>query len=217
MKFESVIFDLDGTIVNSGEGIVKSVSYALEKMGIVDFDESENYRFIGPPLIESFMKFYSMTGEEARCAVECFRERYNVLGVHECSVYPGVRELLLELKKQGVKLYIGSSKPEKYIRQILENEKLAYLFDYISGATLDGSIETKEQVLTQLFENATVNKSTAVMVGDRFHDIEGAHALGLQCISVLYGFGNEAEFVAYGADYIAPSAEDVLKIIMSEE
>lgn len=217
MRFESAIFDLDGTVVNSGEGIVKSVSYALEKMGIVDYNESENYRFIGPPLIESFMKFYSMTREEARCAVECFRERYNVAGVYECSIYPGVRELLFELKKRGVKLYIGSSKPEKYVRQILENEELAYLFDFISGATLDGSIETKEQVLNQLFDNASVDKSTTVMIGDRYHDIDGAHAVGLPCISVLFGFGDEAEFIAHGADYIAASAEDILKIIISEE
>ena len=217
MRFKSAIFDLDGTVADSGEGIVKSVSYALEKMGIFDYDESENYRFIGPPLIESFIRFYSMTREEARCAVEYFRERYNVSGVYECKVYPGVRELLFELKKRGVKLYIGSSKPEKYIRQILENEKLADLFEYISGATLDGSIETKEQVLTQLFENATLDKSTAVMIGDRYHDIEGARAVGLPCIAVLYGFGGKEEFLAHGADYIVAGAEEILKIIVSEE
>ena len=217
MRFNSAIFDLDGTIVDSGEGIVKSVSYALEKMGIYDYDERENYRFIGPPLIDSFMKFYSMTREEARLSVEYFRERYNVAGVYECSVYPGIRDLLFKLKDSGIKLYIGSSKPEKYVRQILSAEGLEELFTYISAATLDGSIETKEQVLSQLFDNSDVKTESAVMVGDRYHDIEGAHAMGLPCIAVLYGFGGEAEFLAHGADFIAADAEDILKIIFSEE
>jgi len=217
MRIKSAIFDLDGTVADTGEGIVKSVSYALEKMGIFDYDERENYRFIGPPLIESFVRFYSMTREDARQAVECFRERYNVKGVYECSIYEGIRELLFELKDRGIRLYIGSSKPEKYVRQILENEGLIDLFDFVSGATLDGKIETKEQVLRQLFDNVEIDKKSAVMIGDRFHDIEGAHALGLSCIAVLYGFGNEAEFIEHGADHIAANAQDVLKIILSEE
>ena len=217
MRFNSAIFDLDGTLVNSGEGIVRSVSYALDRMGISDYDEQENYRFIGPPLVESFGRFYSMSKADARRAVEYFRERYNVAGVYECSLYPGVRELLLRLRERGVKLYIGSSKPEKYVRQILAAEGLIDDFEYISAATLDGSVETKREVLCQLFEHADIDRGTAVIIGDRYYDIEGAHAVGLPCIAVLYGFGGEAEFLEHGADYIAADAEDILKIIISEE
>ena len=217
MRFNAAIFDLDGTIMDSGEGIVRSVGYALDKMGVKDYDEHTNYRFIGPPLIDSFMEYYSMNEEEAARAVAYYRERYSVTGIYESHMYEGVRELLCELKRLGVKLYIGSSKPEKYVRMILEKQGIIDLFDYVAGATFDESRNNKEQVLTYLFEQVEIDPKTAVMIGDRYHDIEGAHYMGIPCIAVLYGFGNEEEFKKYGAEFIAADTDEILKIITSEE
>lgn len=217
MRFNAAIFDLDGTIMDSGEGIVRSVGYALDKMGVKDYDERTNYRFIGPPLIDSFMEYYSMNEEEAARAVAYYRERYSVTGIYEARMYDGVRELLCELKRLGVKLYIGSSKPEKYVRMILEKQGIIDLFDYVAGATFDESRNNKEQVLTYLFEQVEIDSKTTVMIGDRYHDIEGAHYMGIPCIAVLYGFGNEEEFKKYGAEFIAADTDEILKIITSEE
>ena len=132
-------------------------------------------------------------------------------------MYDGVRELLTRLKERGVKLYIGSSKPEKYVRMILEKQGILDLFDYVAGATFDESRNNKEQVLTYLFEQVEIDKKSAVMIGDRYHDIDGAHYVKIPCIAVLYGFGNEAEFKKHGAEYIAADTDEILKIITSEE
>ena len=217
MRFNSAIFDLDGTIMDSAQGIVRSVEYALEKMGVTEYDDERNYRFIGPPLVDSFMEYYSMSEEEALQAVAYYRERYSVTGIYEARMYDGVRELLTELKNLGVKLYIGSSKPEKYVRMILEKQGILDLFDYVAGATFDESRNNKEQVLTYLFEQVEIDKKSAVMIGDRYHDIDGAHYVKIPCIAVLYGFGNEAEFKKHGAEYIAADTDEILKIITSEE
>ena len=217
MRFKAAIFDLDGTIMDSAPGIVRSVEYALEKMGVEDYDEQTNLRFIGPPLLDSFTEYYSMSEEEAARAVAYYRERYSVTGIYEAHMYDGVRELLFELKKRGVKLYIGSSKPEKFVRMILEKQGILGLFDFVAGATFDESRNNKEQVLTYLFEQTEIDKKSAVMVGDRYHDIDGAHYMGIPCVAVLYGFGNEAEFKEHGAEYIAADTDEILKIIISEE
>ena len=217
MRFNSAIFDLDGTIMDSAEGIVRSVEYALDKMGVTEYDRQTNLRFIGPPLVDSFMEYYSMSEEDALRAVAFYRERYSVTGIYEARMYDGVRELLTRLKEQGVKLYIGSSKPEKYVRMILEKQGILDLFDYVAGATFDESRNNKEQVLTYLFEQVEIDKKSAVMIGDRYHDIDGAHYVKIPCIAVLYGFGNEAEFKKHGAEYIAADTDEILKIITSEE
>ena len=217
MRFNSAIFDLDGTIMDSEEGIVRSVEYALDKMGVTEYDRQTNLRFIGPPLVDSFMEYYSMSEEDALRAVDFYRERYSVTGIYEARMYDGVRELLARLKEQGVKIYIGSSKPEKYVRMILEKQGILDLFDYVAGATFDESRNNKEQVLTYLFEQVEIDKKSAVMIGDRYHDIDGAHYVKIPCIAVLYGFGNEAEFKKHGAEYIAADTDEILKIITSEE
>ena len=217
MRFNSAIFDLDGTIMDSEEGIVRSVEYALDKMGVTEYDRQTNLRFIGPPLVDSFMEYYSMSEEDALRAVDFYRERYSVTGIYEARMYDGVRELLMRLKEQGVKLYIGSSKPEKYVRMILEKQGILDLFDYVAGATFDESRNNKEQVLTYLFEQVEIDKKSAVMIGDRYHDIDGAHYVKIPCIAVLYGFGNEAEFIKHRAEYIAADTDEILKIITSEE
>ena len=156
MRFDTAIFDLDGTIMDSAEGIVRSVEYALDKMGVKDYDRRTNYRFIGPPLVDSFMEYYSMTEKDALRAVAYYRERYSVTGIYEARMYDGVRELLSELKKRGVKLYIGSSKPEKYVRMILEKQGVLDLFGFVAGATFDETRNNKEQVLSYLLEQVKI-------------------------------------------------------------
>ncbi len=217
MSYTHAIFDLDGTIIDSAEGIVRSVEYALSGMGVTEYDKNGLRRFIGPPLVDAFMRFIGLTEEEAKQAVAHYRERYSVTGIHECSVYPGIAELLSELKNAGVKLYIGSSKPLPFVEKILFEHGIYDFFDVISGATLDGRIDTKEQVLLDLLEKSDIDKGSAVMVGDRYHDIEGAHALGLPVIAVLYGFGSREEFNEYGAEYIAEDTEQIFKIITNKE
>ncbi len=213
MRYSAVIFDLDGTVMDSGEGIVRSAEYALAKMGIDCGDRQKLFGFIGPPLEDGFRDIAGLDGEDAKTAVKYYRERYSVKGIEECTPYEGIPELLSDLKAKGVRLYIGSSKPELFVKQILQNHGLDTYFEYVAGATFDGSIGTKEEVLRYLLENIEIDKASTLMIGDRYHDIEGAHAVGLKVAAVLYGFGSKEEFEEYGAEYIAADAADLLKII----
>ncbi len=215
MKFKNAVFDLDGTLTDSGEGIIKSVEYALKKQGITEYDKASLYRFIGPPLIDSFMEFFGMDKEEAEEAVKHYRERYKEKGVYENQLYDGVKDLLIKLSRQGVGLYIASSKPQGFVEQILKQHGIFEYFGFIAGASLDKTRADKISVLHHLMENTDVKRENAVMIGDRLHDIEGAHHFGMKCIAVLYGFGSEEEFKAYNADFIAENTEEIFKIIIA--
>ncbi len=210
---KNVIFDLDGTLIDSAEGIIKSIIYALDKMGIKDYDKEDLKKFIGPPLIESFTKFVNLSEQDGRKGVRLYRERYSVIGYKENSLYSGVRQMLYNLKKGGANLYIASSKPEEFVRKIMIEHGLDNLFSYMAGATIDGSRDTKEQVLDYLIKGQNLDKSDCIMVGDRKHDIVGAHFFGIKCIAVLYGFGNLQEFNEYGADFIVNTPKEIEKIV----
>ncbi len=213
MSIKSVIFDLDGTIVNSGKGIALSAQYALDKMGVPHGELQEFYRFIGPPLIDSFCRYYGMSVKEAELAIAYYRERYSVKGVYENTPYEGIEELLAALKKSGYKLYIGSSKPLEFVKEILHQHGFYHYFDFLATATMDRSRDKKEQVLRYLIDQTGISPAETVMVGDRCHDIEGAHFFGIKTIAVLFGFGSRAEFEEYKADFIAESPADILNFI----
>lgn len=212
--YNTVLFDLDGTLTDSGNGITKSVAHALKKYGIENPEMETLRKFVGPPLVASFQKYYSFSEEQANEAVSYYREYYTVKGIYENEVYPGVEEFLMQLRKSGRKLVVATAKPEKFARIVLEHFELAKYFDLIAGATLDQSRINKTQVITYALEQFQITDlSQAVMVGDREDDINGAKANGLDSIGVLYGYGSRAELETAGATWIAEQVEDIWKYL----
>lgn len=197
---KAVLFDLDGTLSNSKEGITKCVQYALKHFGIEEPDRDKLEIFIGPPLVDSFMNFYGMSLEDAKIATAKYRERYTPIGIHEASMYPGTRECIEELKKQGYIIGMASSKPEEYCRIILEDFGILDLFDDVVGATMDGRIDSKEEVLMEVFRRwSHYGKDEMCLIGDSIYDVEGANLVGIPCIAVSYGFGDVKEMTEAGA------------------
>ena len=171
-------------------------------------------KFLGPPLSDSFMRFYGFDAEKAEKAVEYYRERYVPIGVHENEVYEGIPELLSDLRAAGKKLYIATSKPEHFAKGILAELSLDKYFDGVFGSTLDESRNTKDKVLAYAINEIGLDKSSSVMIGDRFHDVEGAKANGLPCVGVLYGFGDREELLGAGAVAVAETPNELKKILI---
>jgi phosphoglycolate phosphatase len=173
------------------------------------------YKFIGPPIIESFQKFYGFSKEEANTALKYYREHYKEEGVLENTLYPGIVDLIKALKDDNRTLIIATSKPEVYAKQILEDFGIAKFFTHIAGSTLDGTRLTKSHVMKYAVEISDIEDfSKAVMIGDREYDVLGAKEMGLSSIGVLYGFGSRKELEKAGADFIATSAKDIGKILL---
>ena len=201
MKYKYILFDLDGTITESGPGIMNSVEYALNKMNREVGERDTLKKFIGPPLTESLD------------GVKYYREYYAMKGIFENSVYEGLAETLESLKNEGYILAVATSKPEEYAKRIADKFDFAKYFAGIYGATMDGSLIRKADVIRYALDNLGVerkNYDQVVMVGDRNNDIYGAKENGIQVIGVLYGYGDLAELQSAGADYIAKSSEDVI-------
>ena len=204
-------FDLDGTLTDSGEGIINCVIYALERFGLpVPERESLRY-FVGPPLHESFVK-QGVPADRAEEAVAVYRERYVPTGMFENTPYPGVRELLEQLKAEGYTLYVASSKPEWMCVEILEHFDLAKYFAQICGATMDTARTNKEAVIKYLIqENGKTDKM--IMVGDTKFDVLGAKAHGIPCIGVSWGYGTVADMQEAGAAAIAYTMDELYQIL----
>lgn len=215
MQFETVLFDLDGTLTDPGLGITNSVMYALDRFGIHESDRTKLYTFIGPPLWDSFMRYYGMSREEADRAVDFYREYYADRGLFENAVYPGIPQMLEALKAQGKTLAVATSKPEGFSRQILDHFGLSSYFDRIAGASMDRSRSRKADVIRYALEGLPADLGTTVMVGDREHDVLGARELGLPCVGVLYGYGDRQELETAGALAIAATVEE-LKLALSQ-
>lgn len=212
--FKYILFDLDGTLTDPALGITNSVMYALKRWNISVEDRGELYKFIGPPLYESFMKYYGFSREESEEAVSVYREYFSTKGLYENSVYDGVIELLESLKNSGKTLIIASSKPEKFVLEILRHFGLSGYFHTIAGATMDGSRIKKGDVIRYALKNAGVtDTSECIMIGDREHDIYGAKEFSMKSIGVLYGYGDRLEHEAAGADYIATSPAEIARIL----
>lgn len=212
--FDNILFDLDGTLSDPSVGITTSVAYALDKYGIKVEDKRKLTCFIGPPLHESFQVYYGFSVEESFKAVEKFREYFSVKGLFENEVFPGVPEMLGILKENGAKLVIATSKPEVFANRIIDHFSLSDYFDAICGANLDGSRTKKDEVIRYALETAGINDlPKTIMIGDRKHDIEGAHKVGIKAIGVTYGFGSREELAECSAEYIAESTGDILKIL----
>lgn len=208
------LFDLDGTIINSQEGVTKCVQYALHHFGIEEPDLTKLLPFIGPPLQQQFMGLYGMSREQAVRAELKYRERFSEKGMYECKLYPYVEEALKELKENGCTLALASSKNESACVDILKNLGIDHYFDLIGGATDDGRISQKADVLKMVMERmGSLNPADYVLVGDTKYDAVGAKTLHMDCIGVSYGFGTKEELEAAGAVCICDSAREVAKYI----
>jgi len=212
--FDTVLFDLDGTLTDSGLGITSAAMYGLEKMGWDVPDRKEMYKFIGPPLFDTYQENYGMTPEQADEAVRYFREYYAVKGMLENEVYAGIREALSALKKAGKRLVLATSKPEQFAKQIMAHFKLDELIPEIAGATMDPSRSQKWQVIEYCLKEFSIDSSTAIMVGDRKHDVEGAARNGLPCLGVTYGFGSRDELETAEAIEVVDTPEEMAEFLL---
>lgn len=211
------LFDLDGTLTEPGEGITNSVMYALEKFGIHETDRQALYRFIGPPLLDSFMQFYGMSQAQAEEAVAAYREYFSVNGLFENRVYDGIPALLQSLRDQGKTLVLATSKPEVFTLRILDKFDLSRYFHHVGAASLDSSRSQKADVIRHaLHLCGGPALETVVMIGDRHHDICGAKENKLQSVGVLFGYGDRVELEQAGADAIAESVEELSALLLGD-
>ncbi len=202
-SYQYLFFDLDGTLTDPGEGITNSVAYALDKFGITVTDRSSLYPFIGPPLVDSFMKFYGFSHEDAERAVVCYREYFRDRGIFENRLYKGIPEALKALKDAGKTLVIATSKPEPFAKRIVEHFGLSPYFTLVAGASFDETRSEKWDVIEYAIDMLKLtDRSEIVMIGDRKHDIIGAKKTGLDSVGVLWGYGDREELTAADADVI---------------
>ncbi len=211
--YDIILFDLDGTLTDPGLGITNSVAYALRHYGIEVQDRKSLYSFIGPPLNDSFKRYYGFSDEKAMEAIGIYREYFRDKGLYENEVYAGIRELLEKIKASGRKTVLATSKPEEFSVRILEHFDLMKYFDVVAGASMDEKRNKKGDVIRYAMEKGSFTSERAVMIGDREHDIIGAKENGLPSIGVLYGYGSEDELRDAGADYIAASVEDIYALL----
>ncbi len=219
MHYQYILFDLDGTITESGPGIMNSVRYAVQKMDFPALPEETLRKFVGPPLADSMQKYCGMSPEEAKKAITCYREYYTSKGIFENSLYPGVRDMLKTLKENGRVLALATSKPEVFAKQILEYFHIDTCFDVVCGASLDEKLVEKAAIITYALQSLGIDeahKKDVLMVGDREHDVLGAKENGLDALGVLYGYGDLAELQHAGAAYIAQTAEEATDMILGK-
>lgn len=212
--YKYILFDLDGTLTDPELGITNSVMYALKKFGIEVEERASLYKFIGPPLLDSFQNFYGFTKEESEKAVKYYREYFKPQGLYENEVYDGIEELLKEIKDSGKKIFVATSKPEEFAVEILKYFDLYQYFDFVGGASMDEKRVKKADVIAYVLKTFGIKDlNEVIMIGDREHDIKGAKQIGIDSVGVLYGYGDYEELEQAGATYIVERSIDVLKII----
>ncbi|HJC75338.1 MAG TPA: HAD family hydrolase [Candidatus Mediterraneibacter faecavium] len=214
MNYKTAIFDLDGTITDSGPGIMNAIRYAVKKRGLPDVPEEVLRSFIGPPLKEQFRSVFGLSDEEGTIMVATYREYYGEKGIFENRVYDGVPEVFQKLQEAGVRILMATSKPEKYAKQIAEHFGFAKYFDFIGGACMDGRRTDKHDVIEYVIDSCKVCRENTVMIGDRRHDMIGASKAGIRSIGALYGYGSRDELEKAGADMIAVTPDDISKLIL---
>ena len=211
MTTKAILFDLDGTLTDSGEGIFNCAELALRHFNLPIPTRQEMRVFVGPPLRETFAKF-GVPADGIETALEVYRSRYNTIGLFENTPYPGIRELLEKLRAEGHRLYVATSKPESMALRILEKFNLDSYFEIICGATFDKSRDNKEAVIAYLLAQASDNDH-AVMVGDTAYDVIGAKHHGIPTIGVAWGYGKVADMVSAGAVAIARDMEELFNLL----
>jgi len=210
-----ILFDLDGTLTDPKIGITKSVQYALKECGIMVANTDDLCPFIGPPLRESFKKFYGFDDVGAEDAVVKYREYFSEKGIYENTIYDGIVEMLQALKSTHKILILATSKPTVYAEKILEHFNIYDYFTFISGSELDGSRSKKSEVIQYALEQSNISDlNDIVMVGDREHDILGAKEIGISSIGVLFGYGDSNELNKAGADIIVGSVKELTEKLL---
>lgn len=211
MTKKTILFDLDGTLTDSGEGIINCAELALRHFDLPVPDRKAMEVFIGPPLHEIFVKF-GVPEDRAMEAVQVYRSRYNTVGKYENFPYPGIVDMLASLQATGHRLLVATSKPEGLAKDIMAHFELDRYFDMICGASLDTSRSSKEQVIEYLLSTCPKD-STMVMVGDTHYDILGAKAHGIPAIGVSWGYGKVADMENAGAAAIAYSVKELEEML----
>lgn len=213
-KYDYVIFDFDGTVTDTGEGILKSLAYSFEQMGQPVPDLSDLKKFIGPPIHYSYVTFYNVPEDEVAEYIRKYRERYRKIGIFECFVYDGMRQTLESLRSQGIKTGIASSKPIKLVYDVMEHLGLTGLFDAVVGTQFDDSSHAgKTDLVLECMQKLGAVRERTLMVGDRYFDIDGAKGAGVDSVGVIYGYGSREEFEEHNATYIIEKPQELLEIV----
>ena len=216
MAWNTILFDLDGTLTDPAEGITKAVEAALNHYGITVADRAALHKFIGPPLDESFPEFYGFDAARTAEATEVFRAYFDRQGWRENIPYPGVEDMLRDLRAAGKRLLVATSKPEVFALRIMEHFGLVRYFDHICGAPMDNQEGAKKAAVIRgaLRRAGVEDLSTAVMVGDRRHDIDGARQAGLEAVGVLWGYGDLQELEASHPVHIVESFDELKRVLI---
>lgn len=215
-KYKYVVFDFDGTVTDTGEGIIKSLQYSFKANHRDVPDLSDLKKFIGPPIHYSYTHFYGISEEEVHLFIEKYRERYREKGIYECCLYDGMRETIEKLRENNIKIGIASSKPIKLIYDVMDYLKITSLFDAVSGTAFDDSNHSgKTDLLLNAMEQlGAKNPKDVLMVGDRYFDIDGANGANADSCGVLFGYGSKEEFKEHGATYIVSAASEIADIVL---
>ncbi len=217
-KYKYLFFDLDGTIIDSFEGVAKSFAYALEGYGIYVKDLSELLPVLGPPLIDSFENIYGFSHEKGLDAVKRYRERYFVKCAEESRLYDGIENVLSRLYDKGFKIVLATSKPDSLANLMLEHYGLTKYFHFIGGASMDQSRDSKVKVIEHILKTCSISDmSEIVMIGDRNLDLLGAQSFGIDAIGVLYGYAEEGELENSPHVFLAKNTEELYNYIVGEE
>lgn len=211
--YKNIMFDLDGTVTDSGRAIMSSVEYALSHFGIKDQPVEKLQTFIGPSLFDSFEREYKMTGEDCEKAVGLYRSIYESERMYDVDIYDGIPELLRELKKKDRKVLLITSKPIVFSEKIIGRIGLADFFDHMTGPDLSDHSSDKKWLIEKAVEEYVLKKSECVMIGDTQYDIRGAVDAGVDSIAVTYGYGNKEEMKAAGATYMADTVKEIAEIL----
>jgi phosphoglycolate phosphatase len=214
-SYQNILFDLDGTITDSEKGITNSVAYALQKFDIHVESPNELRKFIGPPLHDSFESYYQFSRNDAKKAIEYYREYYNDRGIFENYVFDGISDLLHQLKLKDKDLMVATSKPEYYANIIIKHFKLDDYFNLVVGSNLDGTRAKKNEIIEHVMNTLEIkHPNDSIMIGDREFDILGAKHHQMKSIGVLFGFGSKEELENAGADHIVNTVQDLSNLLL---
>ncbi len=215
MRYDTLIFDLDGTLTDPREGITRCVQFALARMGIDEPEPDRLIPYIGPPLAYGFRTFHGIDEARIPDAIAAYRERFATVGMLENKPYPGISEMLSELKRKGCRLVLATSKLEMYASQILTHFQLSGAFDFVAGSLLDGSRSEKGEVIAHVCQTLSLNPKRAVMIGDTKFDVIGARENGLDSIAVSYGYGSWTETIAEKPTHICETVDALSTLLMT--
>ena len=215
MNLKTCLFDLDGTLTDPKAGITGSIQYALEKLGqhVPSKDELESA--IGPPLHETFLQQLNNDPDAAAQGVKYYRERFGTIGLFENEIYPGIHDCLSKIKEAGIKLYVATSKPHFYAKQIAEHFKFDHFFNHVHGSEMTGERQDKGELIKYIIETESLEAESTIMIGDRKHDIIGAKKNNLRTIGVTYGYGSREELTIAEADELVETPEGITPALMT--